>query len=148
MTDAKMVSSSVLIVVGLISALLCCFLVQGTSAAFHPQHGEHQQQFSWPQPAAAAVAVADRSSPETMSIDDSRLERSSLFNGGSSCFGTSDLNDISENTIIRTKDSRALGAKFLNETSLGSDSRDRCLNLCCSFHGCNVAVYEEKVRWL
>ena len=136
MTDAKMVSSSVLIVVGLISALLCCFLVQGISAAFHPLlHGE--QQFSWPQP--------DRSSPE--SIEDSRLERSS-FNGGSSCFGTSELNDISENTIIRTKDSRALGAKFLNETSLGSDSRDKCLNLCCSFHGCNVAVYEEKVRWL
>jgi hypothetical protein len=131
-----MVSS--VLVNGLISVLFCCFLVQGISAAFHPLlHGE--QQFSWPQP--------DRSSPAE-SIEDSRLERSS-FNGGSSssssCFGASQLNDISENTIIRTKDSRALGAKFLNETSLGSDSRDKCLNLCCSFQGCNVAVYEEKV---
>ena len=57
----------------------------------------------------------------------------------------SDNSEISENTIIRTKDSRALGAKFLNEISLGPNSRDRCSSLCCSFQGCNVAVYEEKV---
>lgn len=85
-----------------------------------------------------------------MSVDrsggiDGRLERS-LFGSGTNSGTCSDQSEISENTIIRTKDSRALGARFLNETSLGADARDRCLNLCCSFHGCNVAVYEEKVR--
>lgn len=81
---------------------------------------------------------------------DGRLERS-LFgtsSGSSSSSGIcSEQSEISENTIIRTKDSRALGARFLNETSLGADARDRCINLCCSFHGCNVAVYEEKVSF-
>ena len=72
-----------------------------------------------------------------------RLERSLFSQGGGSCLEQS---EISENTIIRTKDSRALGARFLNETSLGLHSRDQCLSLCCSVHGCNVAVYEEKVK--
>lgn len=79
---------------------------------------------------------------------DSRLERSLFGSSGSSSSSSGiclEQSEISENTIIRTKDSRALGARFLNETSLGADARDRCMNLCCSFHGCNVAVYEEKV---
>lgn len=61
---------------------------------------------------------------------------------GAAC---ADHSEVSETTIIRTTDSRALGAKFLNESSLGPDSRDRCLAMCCAFRGCNVAVYEEKV---
>ena len=76
--------------------------------------------------------------------ENGRLVRS-LFGGGTNSGVCAEQSEISENTIIRTKDSRALGARFLNETSLGADARDRCLNLCCSFHGCNVAVYEEKV---
>ena len=65
--------------------------------------------------------------------------------GGGSCAGQS---EISESTIIRTKDSRVLGAKFLNETSFGPNSRVQCLAACCAFRGCNVAVYEEKVSQL
>ena len=75
------------------------------------------------------------------SSEDGRPERFPLNQAGT-CLEQS---EITENTIIRTKDSRALGARFLNETSLGLNSRDQCLRLCCSFHGCNVAVYEEKV---
>jgi len=74
------------------------------------------------------------------SSEDGRPERFPLNQAGT-CLEQS---EITENTIIRTKDSRALGARFLNETSLGLNSRDQCLRLCCSFHGCNVAVYEEK----
>lgn len=91
----------------------------------------------WP-----AIVGADDRSRRTVGNVDGRLERSLFASGGPVC---SEQSEISENTIIRTKDSRALGARFLNETSLGPDARDRCLNLCCSFHGCNVAVYEEKV---
>lgn len=92
----------------------------------------------WP-----AIVGADDRSRRTVGNANGRLERSLFASGGAVC---SEQSEISENTIIRTKDSRALGARFLNETSLGPDARDRCLNLCCSFHGCNVAVYEEKVR--
>ncbi|CAG0898799.1 unnamed protein product [Darwinula stevensoni] len=50
--------------------------------------------------------------------------------------------EITRNTIIRTEESRAVGAKYLNETDLPSG--DDCLLLCCKVAHCNVAVYEEK----
>nr|XP_045591793.1 uncharacterized protein LOC123753886 [Procambarus clarkii] len=50
--------------------------------------------------------------------------------------------EVSESTIIRTQDSRVLGAKFLNESDVGN--REDCLTLCCATHLCNVAVFEEK----
>ena len=55
-----------------------------------------------------------------------------------------------ENTIIRTKESRASGAKYLNESSLGS--RESCMKWCRDYRNvvqdgrsgtCNVAVFEE-----
>lgn len=51
--------------------------------------------------------------------------------------------DVSENTIIRTADSRLMGAEFLNVTDVGN--REDCLTLCCANRQCNVAVFEEKV---
>lgn len=53
--------------------------------------------------------------------------------------------EISEGSIIRTKDSQALGAHYLNETDVGPKSRDECFKLCCKVPQCNVAVFEEKV---
>lgn len=53
--------------------------------------------------------------------------------------------EISDGSIIRTKDSQALGAHYLNETDLGAKSREECLSLCCKVQRCNVAVFEEKV---
>lgn len=50
---------------------------------------------------------------------------------------------INTNTIIRTHDSRALGAKYLNETELPSN--EDCLYWCWETSPCNLAVYEEKV---
>ncbi|XP_045111873.1 probable serine/threonine-protein kinase irlC [Portunus trituberculatus] len=50
--------------------------------------------------------------------------------------------DVSESTIIRTEDSRMLGAQFLNESDVGN--REDCLALCCATRFCNVAVFEEK----
>lgn len=52
--------------------------------------------------------------------------------------------EVSESTIIRTEDSRMLGAQFLNESDVGN--REDCLSLCCATKFCNVAVFEEKVR--
>ena len=50
---------------------------------------------------------------------------------------------INKNSIIRTHDSRALGAKYLNETDLSSN--EDCLRWCWNTTNCNLAVYEEKV---
>lgn len=52
--------------------------------------------------------------------------------------------DIHKDKIIRTQDSRAMGAKYLNEIDL--DSRVECLRLCCETENCDVFVYEEKVK--
>ncbi|KAG0432687.1 hypothetical protein HPB47_020628 [Ixodes persulcatus] len=49
---------------------------------------------------------------------------------------------INENRIIRTEDSRRMGARYLNETQMASN-RD-CLFWCWQTSSCNVAVFEEK----
>lgn len=54
--------------------------------------------------------------------------------------------EISEASIIRTKDSVDLGARFINETDLGVNGKEECLRLCCKTPYCNVAVFQEKVR--
>lgn len=50
---------------------------------------------------------------------------------------------MQRDTIIRTDESRAMGAKFLDNADLGS--REECLRLCCETDGCDVFVFEEKV---
>lgn len=52
---------------------------------------------------------------------------------------------IKPNTIIKTEESFASGAKYLNGTEMSSN-RD-CLEWCWQYINCNLAVYEEKV-WL
>lgn len=52
--------------------------------------------------------------------------------------------EIHKDKIIRTQDSKNMGAKYLNEFDLGS--REECLRLCCETDTCDVFVYEEKVR--
>jgi len=54
--------------------------------------------------------------------------------------------DIRSDTIIRTQDSQALGARFMNETDV--TSKDECVRLCCQTSDCNVFIYEEKVHFL
>ncbi|CAL4069485.1 unnamed protein product [Meganyctiphanes norvegica] len=49
---------------------------------------------------------------------------------------------VHDNTIIRTADSKVLGAKFLNESDVGN--REDCFTLCCNTLLCNVAIFEEK----
>ncbi|GJQ84036.1 hypothetical protein Trydic_g10500 [Trypoxylus dichotomus] len=49
---------------------------------------------------------------------------------------------VHKDKIIRTQDSRAMGAKYLNEIDL--DTREECLRLCCETENCDVFVYEEK----
>ncbi|XP_065291080.1 uncharacterized protein [Dermacentor albipictus] len=49
---------------------------------------------------------------------------------------------VNENRIIRTEDSRRMGARYLNETELSSN-RD-CILWCWETTSCNVAVFEEK----
>lgn len=50
--------------------------------------------------------------------------------------------DIHKDKIIRTQDSRAMGAKYINEIDLSS--REECLRLCCETSTCDVFVFEEK----
>ncbi|KAL0267598.1 UNVERIFIED_CONTAM: hypothetical protein PYX00_009826 [Menopon gallinae] len=51
--------------------------------------------------------------------------------------------DIQTDMIIRTQDSKAMGAKFLNEAEL--NGRDECQKLCCETEGCDVYIYNQKV---
>ncbi|XP_066584507.1 uncharacterized protein [Prorops nasuta] len=50
--------------------------------------------------------------------------------------------DVHKDKIIRTQDSRELGAKFLNHIDV--ESRRDCLKFCCETDGCDVFIYEEK----
>ncbi|XP_058453350.1 uncharacterized protein LOC131431567 [Malaya genurostris] len=50
--------------------------------------------------------------------------------------------DIHLNTIIRTEESRSMGAKFLDNADVSS--REQCLRLCCETENCDVFVFEEK----
>ncbi|XP_053692483.1 uncharacterized protein LOC128740929 [Sabethes cyaneus] len=50
--------------------------------------------------------------------------------------------DVHLNTIIRTEESRSMGAKFLDDADV--NSREQCLRLCCETQNCDVFVFEEK----
>lgn len=52
--------------------------------------------------------------------------------------------DIHSSTIIRTEESKAMGAKFLNDEEVSS--AEACLKLCCETTDCDVFIYEEKVN--
>lgn len=51
--------------------------------------------------------------------------------------------DVQRDKIIRTEESREMGARYLSELDVGA--RDECLRLCCETDQCDVFVYEEKV---
>ncbi|EEB18768.1 conserved hypothetical protein [Pediculus humanus corporis] len=51
--------------------------------------------------------------------------------------------DIHIDKIIRTQDSRAMGAKYLNEADV--NGREDCMKLCCETSLCDVFVMEQKV---
>ncbi|KAK7863597.1 hypothetical protein R5R35_013469 [Gryllus longicercus] len=50
--------------------------------------------------------------------------------------------NIHNDKIIRTEDSRAMGAKYISESDM--NSREECLRLCCVTDTCDVFVFEEK----
>lgn len=52
--------------------------------------------------------------------------------------------DIHRDKIIKTQDSRDMGAKYLSV--LDVDSRSDCLKYCCETERCDVFIFEEKVN--
>lgn len=48
--------------------------------------------------------------------------------------------------IIKTEESKKLGAKFLE--SADALTKVECLHLCCETENCDVFVYEEKVKYI
>ncbi|XP_047018931.1 uncharacterized protein LOC124629547 [Helicoverpa zea] len=50
--------------------------------------------------------------------------------------------DVQRDKIIRTEESRDMGARYLSELDVGA--RAECLRLCCETDACDVFVYEEK----
>ncbi|KAI1302422.1 hypothetical protein HDE_02513 [Halotydeus destructor] len=58
--------------------------------------------------------------------------------------GVLDRFHVNYNTIIKTGESRSLGARYVNETEL--TTRDECMIWCWDTAPCNLAVYEEKTR--
>lgn len=50
--------------------------------------------------------------------------------------------DVQHDKIIRTEESREMGARYLSELDVGA--RQECLRLCCETDTCDVFVYEEK----
>lgn len=51
--------------------------------------------------------------------------------------------DIHKDKIIKTQDSRDMGAKYL--TVMDLDSQLDCLRYCCETERCDVFIFEEKV---
>lgn len=51
---------------------------------------------------------------------------------------------VNQNSIIRTHDSRSMGATFINSTLLNTN--DECMRFCWNTFNCNLAVFEGKVR--
>ncbi|KAI8422138.1 hypothetical protein MSG28_006051 [Choristoneura fumiferana] len=49
---------------------------------------------------------------------------------------------VQRDKIIRTEESRGMGARYLAELDVGA--RAECLRLCCETDACDVFVYEEK----
>lgn len=52
--------------------------------------------------------------------------------------------DIHKDKIIKTQDSRDMGAKYLSVMDV--DSQLDCLKYCCETEQCDVFIFEEKVR--
>ncbi|XP_045768709.1 basic proline-rich protein [Maniola jurtina] len=50
--------------------------------------------------------------------------------------------DVQRDKIIRTEESREMGARYLSELDVGA--RAECLRLCCETDACDVFVFEEK----
>ncbi|XP_032515519.2 uncharacterized protein LOC116768794 [Danaus plexippus] len=50
--------------------------------------------------------------------------------------------DVQRDKIIRTEESREMGARYLSELDVGA--RSECLRLCCETDSCDVFVFEEK----
>ncbi|XP_045485598.1 uncharacterized protein LOC111003715 isoform X2 [Pieris rapae] len=50
--------------------------------------------------------------------------------------------DVQRDKIIRTEESREMGARYLAELDVGA--RPECLRLCCETDSCDVFVFEEK----
>lgn len=53
--------------------------------------------------------------------------------------------DVKNDMIIKTEESKKLGAKFLE--SADALTKVECLHLCCETENCDVFVYEEKVKY-
>ena len=51
--------------------------------------------------------------------------------------------ETKDNAIIKTKESQANGAQYLNETKVATF--EFCLRICCETPLCNVAVYDIQV---
>lgn len=54
--------------------------------------------------------------------------------------------DVKNDMIIKTEESKKLGAKFLE--SADALTKVECLHLCCETENCDVFVYEEKVKYI
>ncbi|KOC59918.1 Low-density lipoprotein receptor-related protein 11 [Habropoda laboriosa] len=66
-------------------------------------------------------------------------KRNSLRNNYQMCL---DSFKIHEDKIIRTQESREMGAKYLKEFDV--NSREECLKFCCDTDNCDVFIFEEK----
>lgn len=53
--------------------------------------------------------------------------------------------ETKDNAIIKTKESQANGAQYLNETKVATF--EFCLRICCETPLCNVAVYDIEVMY-
>lgn len=52
--------------------------------------------------------------------------------------------DIYKDKIIKTQDSRDMGAKYLSVMDV--ESQLECLRFCCETERCDVFIFEEKVK--
>jgi len=119
----KMFSISILLFVSLLHSCFALIIQKGQTSTNSPLH-----HFS---PVLPSIPSTTTLSPPSQKI--SRDVKSSTI---------LDAFKISQNTIIRTKESRSLGARYLNESQ--TSSREECLTWCWKVAGCNLAVFEEQ----
>lgn len=120
----KMFSISILLFVAFLHSCFALIIQKGQTSTISPLHHD----FFPVLPSMPSTTTL--SSPSQKIVRD--VKSSTIL----------DAFKISPNTIIRTKESRSLGARYLNESQ--TSSREECLTWCWKVAGCNLAVFEEQ----
>ena len=96
---------------------------------------------------AVLLATTGCCLPQQDSSDKQLLEAAAAEGRGMMPYGIQTCVDgfvVHKDKIIRTQDSKEMGAKYLTEIDV--ETRLDCMKACCETDQCDVFIFEEKVR--